>query len=100
MKIVSFILVSMLFVLAIQPVRAQGKIRGAVFTIADKPVDGANVLLLNKRDSVLIRGTVTSGSGVFHFEDIKPGLFIISASFTGFKTWFSKEINVDKEEIN
>jgi hypothetical protein len=100
MKSFSFILVSILFILAFQTVHAQVRIRGSVITMAGKSVDGVNVLLLNKTDSVLIRGTVTSGSGVFNFENIKPGSFIVSASFTGFNTWFSKEINVDKEEIN
>ena len=99
MKSFSLILVFILNLPAIQSVCAQSKIQGSVMTIADKPIDGANVLLLNKADSVLVKGTVTGASGVFNFENIKPGSFIISTSFSGFKTWF-KEINVDKEEIN
>jgi hypothetical protein len=99
MKSFSLIFLSILNLMVIQPVSAQVKIRGSVVTVADKPVDGANVLLLNKADSVLVKGTITNTSGVFNFENIKPGSFIITASFSGFKAWF-KEINVDKEDIN
>jgi outer membrane receptor protein involved in Fe transport len=86
--------------LSICSVQAQAKINGSVTNVTDKPVDGANVLLLNKTDSVLVKGTVTGVSGVFNFENIKPGRYIMSVSFSGYKTYFSNEINIGKEGVN
>src|SRR6266498_2385631 len=89
---VIFILLS--DVIVIQSLHAQVKISGFVTSVSDKPIEGSNVLLLNSTDSVLIKGTVTRALGVFNFENIKPGRYVISASFTGFKTYTSNEINV------
>jgi len=84
----------------IQSLHAQVKIKGSIVTIGDKPVEGTNVLLLNSKDSLLIKGTIASSSGAFNFENIKPGNYIINASFTGYKPYFSKAIPVDKDEVN
>ena len=77
---------------AIQTVQAQTKINGLVTSITDKAVDGVNVLLLNSVDSSLVKGTITKSSGQFGFDNIKPGKYIINASFIGYKSSFSKEI--------
>ena len=84
---------------AIQTVQAQAKISGLVTTITDKPVDGVNVLLLNSVDSTLVKGTITKSSGQFGFDNIKPGKYIINASFIGYKSSFSKEIIAGSGEV-
>ncbi len=89
-----------LLLIASNAIYAQVKITGSVLNAVDKPVDGANVLLLNNSDSLLVKGTVSSASGVFNFENIKPGRYIISVSFTGFKQYFCKEISISKEDLN
>ena len=94
---VIFILLS--DVIVIQSLHAQVKISGFVTSVADKPIEGSNVLLLNSTDSVLIKGTVTGALGVFNFENIRPGKYLISVSFTGFKTYSSKEITVANDEV-
>ncbi len=89
-----------LLLIASNAIYAQVKITGSVLNAIDKPVNGANVLLLNNLDSLLIKGTVSSASGIFNFENIKPGSYIISVSFTGFKQYFSKEISISKGDLN
>lgn len=73
-----------LAILAMQVLPAQKKIHGFVNGIDNKPIVGANVLLLNGKDSSLVKGTVTQSSGVFNFENIEPGSYRLSISFTGF----------------
>ncbi len=82
--LVSFIV---FFTVVIQNVTAQITIHGVVKTDDDKYIAGANVLLLNERDSLLEKGTVSRPSGSFSFEISHPGNYIINASFTGFTTY-------------
>ncbi|MBK5271624.1 MAG: carboxypeptidase regulatory-like domain-containing protein, partial [Bacteroidia bacterium] len=85
---------------AFQSLEAQVRIYGSVTSDANKPLESSNVLLLNNTDSVLVKGTISGASGAFIFENINPGTYIISASFSGYKTYFSNAINVSKSEIN
>ncbi len=94
---VCFILVN---IIATESVLAQVKINGSVTTDTDKPFESSNVLLLNKTDTALVKGTISGDLGNFSFQNIKPGSYIISVSFSGYKTYFSNEITVGKEEIN
>ncbi len=102
MNYTTFLKVSILFflIVAVQSTFAQVKITGSVANSSDKPVNDANVLLLNEADSLLVKGTVTPASGEFHFENVKPGKYIIQASFTGFKQYFSTSISITKQDFN
>ncbi|OJY96822.1 MAG: TonB-dependent receptor [Sphingobacteriales bacterium 40-81] len=46
----------------------------------------ANVIVKNEKDSAFVAGTVTNEEGRFSVENIKPGNYLLSVSFTGFKT--------------
>jgi Carboxypeptidase regulatory-like domain len=77
---------------------AQIKFHGAVKTDDDKYIAGANVLLLDEKDSLLVKGTVTQSSGSFSFELSHPGKYIISASFTGFKKYYSNAVAITAKQ--
>lgn len=102
MKNYHFLEASIIFLLLIlvQAAHTQVNINGTVTNISDKPVEGANVLLLNNTDSLLVKGTVSNAAGIFNFENIKAGRYIISATYTGVKQYFSNEISVGKEDFN
>ncbi|HET6995131.1 MAG TPA: TonB-dependent receptor, partial [Chitinophagaceae bacterium] len=63
---------------------AQSKIRGHVTDMNDKPIAGATVLMLNSADSVLVKGTVTSNTGQYFFDNVTTGRYFISSSYVGF----------------
>jgi hypothetical protein len=95
-QISSFVL---LFLLQ-KPVQSQIKIYGNVTETLEKPFGGVNILLLNFGDSSLIKGTITNTAGNFNFANVVTGRYLISISYTGFKTVFTQPIEVKKEDIN
>ena len=62
---------------------AQGIIHGVVLDPSNKPLAGANVLLLHPADSSLTKGMVTNELGVYSFGNVKPGPYILSFSAAG-----------------
>ena len=77
-------------------VSAQVKITGQVDFADAKHAVGANVLLLNDHDSMLVKGNITDAAGNFIFENIKAGSYILEISFSGYKPWTDKIIVEDK----
>ncbi|MEI9810877.1 MAG: TonB-dependent receptor [Bacteroidota bacterium] len=75
-------------------------INGNVTATDNKPVAAANVLLLKAKDSVLVKGTVTSSTGQFSFTGVSSGSYILQFSFTGFEDVYSSPIIIDKTDID
>src|SRR4026209_1049577 len=69
--------------LAMNQAQAQSRINGNIVDSTGKAIANANVLLLNAKDSVLVKGMLTTESGLYNFEKIKPGSYLISATHTG-----------------
>jgi hypothetical protein len=63
--------------------RAQSRISGKIVDSTGRPIANANVLLLNSKDSVLVKGMLTTESGLYNFENINTGSYLISATHTG-----------------
>ena len=73
---------------------AQSVIRGKVVDSTGKPVTNANVLLVNAKDSVLVKGRLTDQQGSYIFENIKAGIYLITATKTGNKPAYGKPFDV------
>lgn len=54
----------------------------------------ANVLLLRSTDSVLVLGKLTDGSGIFRFENVGIGKYLISCTYSGDKPVYTPLIDV------
>lgn len=80
----SFILAA-LFLLTGLNALAQPGIHGIVVDENGKPLANANVLLLNAKDSGLIKGMVTSEKGAFSFANNTAEKLIVTSTFTGYK---------------
>ncbi len=98
-KLISSIFLLFFFVLLQKPLKAQVKLYGNVVESIDKPFSGANVLLLKSSDSSLLKGTVTNASGNFSFENVLAGKYLMSISYTGFKTGFTKPVYVSNRDV-
>jgi hypothetical protein len=77
---------------------AQSKLQGIVTKDKDQPLAEATVLLLNAKDSSLVKGSLTAGKGNYAFEKVAPGNYIIAASFTGYKQAYSPLLQVGENE--
>ncbi len=82
--------------------QAQSVVYGTIEDAKNKPEQSANVLLMKSSDSLLVKGMVSDAAGKYAFENIKPGRYFISATFTGMKQVYSKtfSINAISDRIN
>ena len=60
-------------------------IKGRVQDSDRSPLPFVNVLLLNAKDSSLIKGAVSDTLGVYIIDNIQPGTYLLSASMIGHK---------------
>jgi hypothetical protein len=65
-------------------------IKGSVQSADGQPLAYANVLLLNPNDSSLVKGAVVNESGLYTFEGLKPGYYLIAARMMGYCTSYSQ----------
>ncbi|HEY1020977.1 MAG TPA: TonB-dependent receptor, partial [Flavisolibacter sp.] len=64
---------------------AQNTIRGSVLDDKSNPLSEASVLLLQSKDSVLVKGAVTSKTGSYVFDKVAAGSYLVQVSYSGFK---------------
>ena len=64
------------------------QVSGKLTTAKGQPVPFANILLLNV-DSSLVRATLTNEKGIYQFENIRPGKYILRYSSVGYQGWDS-----------
>lgn len=79
---------------------AQVKISGNITSTDNKPIAGANVLLLKSTDSTLVKGTISSSSGNFFIENIKPGKYNLQVTSTGYKQFYSELMELNNKDVN
>ena len=79
MRLIAGILLAVLFACACPQTFAQtasSAIQGKVLTDAGA-ADGATVVLLNKRDSSVVKSTISGQTGLFYFDQLKDGSYLI-----------------------
>ena len=81
-------------------VPAQSKISGKVVDTSGKAIAHANVLLLNSKDSSLVKGMLTNELGNYAFENISAGQYIISSTYTGVKPVFTNIFQISSRQEN
>lgn len=78
--------------------RSQSKLQGSVTNGRNEPLNEATVLLLDSKDSTLIKGLLTHNGGWYAFDKIAAGKYIVSASFSGYKQVYSPVIHVEENQ--
>ncbi|NOW95623.1 outer membrane beta-barrel protein [Mucilaginibacter sp. SG564] len=66
-----------------------GKISGTVLDDAKKPLDGATVILLTAKDSVVSATKLANPDGSFAFQNLKDNSYIIKVTYIGYKNYKS-----------
>ncbi len=84
--------------LLLQEATAQSAIHGTVTDKTNQPIANANVLLLRNTDSTLVKGAVTNEKGVYAFDRLTPGSYLLSFSFTGFDPLYKSLITAPGKE--
>ena len=71
--------------LAFSQAKFSGTVKGKVFdSLAQKPLQGATIVLLETKDSTAISYGTADSAGVFELKNLPAGSFIFGISFTGF----------------
>ncbi|MBB6004314.1 TonB-dependent receptor domain-containing protein [Arcicella rosea] len=94
-----FIITILLTVTIFAQVQAQSKISGKVLDEKQKPAEFATAALLNAKDSSMVKADITNLEGLYTFEAIKSGKYLIATSMVGYKRTFSKPFEVISESI-
>ena len=63
--------------------QAKGSISGKIIDQQSRPMPSATVTLLKAKDSASIKFSVTDRAGIFQFENVPLGQYIVSVSSVG-----------------
>jgi len=75
-------------------VATNGMISGQVQLENNKPALNATVVLQRSADSVLVKTALPNEDGVFEFENIKPGAYVVAVSQVGYGKIKSEVLNI------
>jgi hypothetical protein len=73
---------------------ACAQVTGRVTGNNKKAIDGATVLLLNGKDSVLVKSTLSNPDGSFAFANIQSGVYRVKVTSIGYQTYSGPEFNL------
>ena len=76
---------------------AQGKINGQITDDKSKIVEFASVTLLKAKDSTLVKGALSDGSGSFEFEKISSGEYLVNISQMGYKKFYTPKFSLGSD---
>ncbi len=79
---------------------AQSKIRGEVIDAKGNALADANVLLLNAKDSSLVKGFITPASGTYFFDTKRPGKYLITSTYTGYSQVYTPDFTISDNNEN
>ncbi len=67
-------------------------------TVIDKtsgqPIEFVSVALLNKNDSITVRGVITDKKGKFSLENIQPGNYTVRYTYIGYNSTYAQKVTI------
>ncbi len=93
-----YLIIQAFLLLAAIPAFAQqqGKLSGKITDPANAPLASVTISLLKAKDSTLVKTAVTSKEGVYVFENIPPGTYLLQASSAGMERRYSDAVIVNE----
>lgn len=89
-------ILSLLFVVSLPTAgvaQTIGHVTGILTDSVSSQIAFANVVLATKNDTLFLKGTISNEEGVFHFDSVPDGNFLLRISAIGYKTTF---VNLEK----
>lgn len=89
----------MMWLGSIIPTHAQSnppltQISGNLLNDQNKPLDYASVSLLYAKDSSIVKGALSNDAGIYAFDKVKPGKYLIKTTNIGYDKAFSQPFQV------
>lgn len=75
-----------------------GKVTGSVIDGNQKTIESATIVLLRAKDSAAIKFAVASKEGIYAFDGIADGRYIVSVSAVGHQKGFSSQFEISPEK--
>lgn len=76
---------------------AQCTINGKVEDNSSEPIPFVNVLLLDNKDSTLVKGAVSDETGKYTINNIQPGKYLLTASMVGYEKAYGSPVTIEEE---
>jgi outer membrane receptor protein involved in Fe transport len=76
----------------------EGKISGAILDDVRKPLDGATVILLTAKDSIVLSTKLANPDGSFAFQNLKDNTYIIKVTYIGYKNFRSGSLSISGQK--
>ncbi|MBS1532856.1 MAG: TonB-dependent receptor [Bacteroidetes bacterium] len=76
--------------------QAAGHVSGTLLDEQGKPMMYATASLLNAKDSTIVKGAISNEEGVFTFDHIKEGQYIVKATNVGYEKAVTNPFSVGK----
>ena len=76
----------------------EGKISGTILDDAKKPLDGATVVLLTAKDSIVLSTKLANPDGSFAFQNLKDNTYLIKVTYIGYKNFRSGSLLVSGQK--
>ncbi|MGI8601057.1 MAG: outer membrane beta-barrel protein, partial [Chitinophagaceae bacterium] len=94
---ISILLLSLFLLLTNVNAQNTGKISGHIRK-AEKPAEGATVSLLRAKDSSIIKLAVSNKEGLFAFNDVADGKYLVSVTVVGYQKAFSPILEITPQQ--
>ena len=93
-----YLIIQAFMLLAAIPAFAQqqGKLSGKITDPANAPLASVTISLLKAKDSTLVKTAITSKEGLYVFENIPPGTYLLQASSAGMERRYSDAVIVNE----
>ncbi|HEY4327739.1 MAG TPA: outer membrane beta-barrel protein [Mucilaginibacter sp.] len=75
-----------------------GKISGSVSDDTKKSLDGATVILLVAKDSVVVGSQLAKQDGSFTFQNLKDNSYLIKVTYIGYKNFVSGNVVITQQK--
>jgi iron complex outermembrane receptor protein len=85
----------LLFIILFHLESLSQSIRGKILDSSQTPISFIPVALLSKSDSSIYKGTLSDEKGIYFFDKVKQGTYILKFEGLGYKIKYSSEIKTD-----
>ena len=77
---------------------AQSKINGKVEDTSSQPIPFVNVLLLDNKDSTLVKGAVSDETGNYIINNVPAGTYLLAASMVGYQKAYGSPLVIEEDK--
>lgn len=75
---------------------SSARVSGLLLDKSGMPLSYSSVSLLNAIDSTVVRGVISNETGIYSFDHVKVGVYILQASSVGYEILYSSQISVNE----